>query len=256
MLRTKYIIILSILFLFSFCEKHETEKAEHAISPKLLVSIKKDGHRMTEFLYDSLNRLAQMNQYQADTLFSSEFFFYDEWNKLIRKLSGNYTTQFTYDENGRLKSMERYYAPTDKTWLTEYIWTGNRITGGTIWFEGVKTGILHFAYDSNGNTSERTEFYGDDFVIYRIRVKYDKKVNPLVNPVIFPPDMVQFNNPVYLYIYRAEMSSLPPEYDIRYEYDSLGLPVKEYRIPRQGYSLAEILDYEYIEKRSLQDKSR
>lgn len=146
--------------------------------------------------------------------------------------------------------VERRYEPTNKIWKTDYIWVENRITHGTTWFNGIKTGHVKFAYDLNGNTTERTEYSEYDFIVFRIKARYDNKINPVANSMIFPVDMIQKNNPVYVYIYRIEMSSFPPEYEIWYDYDSLGLPIREYRRSKYDKAIVETYDYEYIDKRS------
>lgn len=44
------------------------------------------------------------------------------------------------------------------------------------------------------------------------------------------------------------MSSFPPEYEFTYDYDEMGLPVKEYRNNLQYPDGSIIFEYEYIDK--------
>ena len=239
-----FILILGLMGL-SACKKDESIEPLGS-SPKLLVSIMENNLLITDFKYDSLNRLIQLNNYHADTISYSENYQYDSDNKLIQRIFAGFIETYEYTRDGKLLTTKKYYNPTGKVWNIEYQYDKGRIIKGITFYEGTQTGYIVFKYDSQGNTIERTEYPNSPdlkgFKIEQFKIDYDTKINPVKNLCLFPADIVQKNNPTYFYHYLAVMSSLPPEYHSTYDYDTLGIPTKEYRDSRTFI-------YNYIDKR-------
>jgi hypothetical protein len=232
--------VLSFLILAA-CEKDNNTPPSGEVS-KLLTGISEDG-RVIEFIYDSINRLIQMNTRFNDTVSFSEYYEYDEDDKLKRRSFNDYIESYEYTDDGKLKSVELYYPVTEKTWRTEYYYRGDRMDRGISSYNGSPTEFLFFLYDSKGNTISRTSYYGDAIMSQR-KYQYDDKVNPLKCPGIIPVDVVQINNPTYSYHFESIMSMYPPEYNSTYVYDEDGLPVKEFRQFKHTDE-PRILSYEY-----------
>lgn len=239
-----FLLIVSLIGV-SACEKDESFES-FGSSSRLLVAVKENNQLITEFKYDSLNRLIQLNNYLADTISYSEFYQYDSDNKLIKRTFIGFIETYEYDSFEKLKSLVKYYNATDKEWRVDYQYDNDRITKGITFYNGSETGYIDFKYDSKGNTIERTEYsdYSEQkgFIIEQYKLKYDNKINPVKNLAIFPVDIFQKNNPVYFYHYMAIMSSYPSEYYSTYDYDTTGIPITEYRDSRTLY-------YEYTDKK-------
>ena len=151
-----------------------------------------------------------------------------------------------------LKEIKKYYSETDKTWITKYTGHDGKVYSGEEYFNGNLTSRISFKYDERGNTIERTEYdiANDEFILFQNKFQYDNKINPCYQVQTLFSDIIQYNNPVYTYMFNAYMSSLPPEYNISYEYNSLDLPVKEYH-EHVGYSAqlgTYVYEYIYTEK--------
>lgn len=239
-----YILILGLPGL-SACNKDESIEPSGS-SPKLLVSIMENNLLIAEFKYDSLNRLIQLNNYHADTISYSEDYQYDLNDKLVKRTFSGFVETYEYARDGKLLTTKKYYITTGKVWKIEYQYFKDKISKGITFYDGTQTGYIVFRYDLRGNTIERTEYSNsadlEGFKIEQFKLAYDTKINPVKNPGIFPVDIVQNNNTTYFYHYLAVMSSLPPEYHSTYEYDSIGIPTKEYRDSRT-------FTYNYIDKR-------
>lgn len=239
-----YILIISLIGL-SACKKDESIEPIGS-SPKLLVSITENNILVTEFKYDSLNRLIQLNNYHADTISYIENYRYDSDNRLIQRTFAGFVETYKYAGDGKLMTSKKYYTATGKEWKIEYQYDKGRINKGITFYDGSQTGYIVFKYDPGGNTIERTEYPNSPdlkgFKIEQYKLAYDTKISPLKNPSIFPVDIVQNNNPTYFYHYLAVMSSLPPEFHSTYDYDTLEIPTREYRDSRT-------LIYNYIDKR-------
>lgn len=239
-----FILIISLICL-SACKKDESIKPL-VTSPKLLVSVMENNLLVTEFKYDSLNRLIQLNNYHADTISYSENYQYDSDNRLIQRTFTGFVETYEFAGDGKLMISKKHYNATGKEWKIEYQYDKGRINKGITFYDGSQTGYIVFKYDSDGNTIERTEYSNSPdlkgFKVEQFKIEYDTKINPVKNLSLFPADIVQNNNPTYFYHYLAVMSSLPPEYHSTYDYDTIGIPTKEYRGSR-------IFIYNYIAKR-------
>lgn len=85
-MKTYFCLLIVCLIGISACRKDESVGLL-GTSSKLLVTIKENGHIITGFKYDSLNRLIQLNEYFADTIYNSEFYKYDSVNRLTKRVS-------------------------------------------------------------------------------------------------------------------------------------------------------------------------
>lgn len=250
------------MMILSACKKDEFYYSFETPS-KLLVSIKENGQPVTEFKYDDLNRLIQADSYlPGDQGMISQYFGYDSKNRLISKSGGEYVENYEYNSSGGLvttilhfKSVRDGYEWEQKT---EFQYSKGRISKGIIFSrDGVESGYINYKYDSRGNTIERTEYSVSldykDLIMSQFKYNYDEKINP--NPISGSPfwgvshtDVIQGNNPIYSYYYNICMSAFPPQYEFSYDYDSTGLPIKEYRDKLQELSSSNIFEYEYIDK--------
>lgn len=223
--------------------------------------IQGDSEFLAEFKYDNLNRVNEVKNFFPGGQTTIESYVYDEEGRIVEKNIENYTTTYTYNSTGKLIEQNvHYFSPSDDyEWnqKTEFIYQNGKINKG---IEYSKEGeILHYIsykYDSRGNTLEKVvRPVGYDFNLIEIKFRYDTNVNPLgntgvnmLNGFTFTQhaDIKQVNNPVYSSYIRFVSSSLPPEYEISYEYDSDKLPVKavmnNFRFPEQE---PVILEYEY-----------
>jgi len=224
----------------SACEKDESPDSWPRPS-KLLVAIRENNQLVSEFKYDDLERLVQINNYYTDAVVDSETYEYDDDNTLFRRTHAGNIETYEYTDDGKLKTVVLNYSPGTSVRTTRYQYVGDRISRAIIFFNGSAAGYVEYKYDLNGNTILRTEYYGD-MIMSQIRLAYDNKINPVRNLSKFAADIIQKNNPTYFYSFFAYMSSFPPEYHIDYSYDPSGLPVKEYRDSRT-------FEYEYAERR-------
>lgn len=256
-MKTYSCLLIASLIFISACEKNESIDSLDS-SSKLLVAIKKNGKFITEFKYDDLNRLIQLNNYHSDTISYSEIYQYDSDNKLIKRTFVGFIETYEYFNNEKLKTTTNYYNATDKEWKIEYQYDEDKISKGITYFNGSESGYIEYKYDSNGNTIERTEYTNwskqKDIIGAQYKLTYDNKINPIKNLSVYPVDIVQYNNPTYFYHYMAIMSMYPPEYYSTYDYDTTGLPIKEYRIPTREYRDSQTFDYEYTYKKKTNER--
>ena len=261
MRKTFLLLIAGILVLFS-CSRDDFQYSFETPS-RLLVSIRENGQLVTQFRYDSLNRLIQTDRYfPGDQGLRSQYFEYDSENRLIRLSNGEYTENYEYNRSGNMVKMvlhfrsERDGYEWDQKTLFQY--SRGRISKGTIFSrEGVETGNVYYKYDSRGNTTERTEYSAsstNSMIISQFKYNYDEMINPDPAYVsaflgISHPDIIRGNNPVYSYYYNALMSSFPPQYEFTYVYDDRGLPVIGYRENLQQPGGSAIMEYEYIDRK-------
>ncbi len=249
-MKTYFCLLIASLIFILACEKNEMIDSLDS-SSKLLVAIKENSKLITEFKYDNLNRLVQLNNYHSDTISYSEIYQYDSDNKLIKRTFGGFIETYEYFSDSRLKTTINYYKPKDKEWSIEYQYKNDKISKGITFFNGSESGYIDYKYDSNGNTIERTEYPNwseqKDFIGTQYKLTYDNKINPIKNLNVYPIDIVQNNNPTYFYHYIAIMSMYPPEYHMTYDYDTIGLPIKEYRVHTREYHDSQTFDYEYID---------
>ena len=260
MRKTVFFMIVCMLVLSS-CSKDDFQYSFETPS-RLLISIRENGQLVTEFRYDSLNRLIQADRYLSyEPGFRSQYFEYDSESRLIKLSNGDYTENYEYNRSGSLVKMILHFrsAGDGYEWdqVTEYQYSRGRISKGIMYSrEGFETGSIYYKYDSKGNTIERTEYFSSSkksMVISQFKYTYDEMINPdptSVSPfmVISHPDIIQGNNPVYSYYYSAYMSSMPPEYEFTYEYDDTGLPVKGVREDLYPQGSQTIFEYEYGDK--------
>ena len=251
-MKTYFILLIASLIFILACEKNEMIDSLDS-SSKLLVAIKENGKLITEFKYDDLNRLIQLNNYHSDTISYSEIYQYDSDNKLIKRTFGGFIETYEYFSDSSLKTTIKYYKPTDREWSIEYQYKNDKISKGITFFNGSESGYIDYKYDSNGNTIERTGYSNwseqKDFIDKQYKLTYDNKINPIKNLSVYPIDIIQNNNPTYFYHYMAIMSMYPPEYYSTYDYDTTGLPIKEYRVPTREYRGTQTFDYEYNKSR-------
>jgi hypothetical protein len=248
--------------IISSCKKDDFKYSFETPS-KLLISIKENGQPVTEFKYDNMNRLIQTDRYiSGDTGITSQYFEYDSENRLIRKYSGEYSESYEYNNAGSLVRMTLHFksARDGYEWdqKTELSYSKGRISRGTVYSrDGNESGYIIYKYDSRGNTTERTEYSNSadykGMIMTQYKFNYDEKINP--SPVSGLPfwglsqsDIIQGNNPTYSYYYNISMSALPPKYEVSYDYDDTGLPIKEYRERVQEPRSSNIFEYEYAGK--------
>jgi hypothetical protein len=258
-MRTAVYFLISGMMILSTCKKDDFQYSFETPS-KLLVSIKEDGQLVTEFKYDSLNRVIQADRYLPGVpSVISQFFEYDSNRRLICKTSGEYTENYEYNSSGSLGAIILHFMSSGDGYeweqRTEFQYSKGRISKGVILSrDGVESGYFYYKYDSRGNTIERTEYsVSADYkglIISQCKFNYDENINP--NPISVSPfwglsqsDIIQGNNPTYSYYYSITMSSLPPQFQYSYDYDDEGLPLKEYRASLPGPGSSNIYEYEY-----------
>ncbi len=240
----QFIFSLFLLFLFS-CEKEEFVYDYQELD-KLLISVTRSGSDFdfrTEFNYDSHNRIVEVKNILPSEQITVETYSYDEEGRIIEKKIDNYVTTYTYSSEGQLLEQNIHYTSkqNDSEWneKTEFKYKNGKINKGIVYSEeGEVLQYISYKYDSRGNTLEkivRVSAKDSDFSLVEIKFKYDSKVNPflssgvnMLNGYTFTQDadIKQVNNPVYSSYSNMVMSSIPPEYEISYEYNSEGLPVK------------------------------
>lgn len=261
-MKTTFPLLFASVMLLSNCSKDEFQYHFES-APKLLVAIRENGHLITEYRYDTYNRLIQANRYnKGDTIYLSEYFEYNSQNQLIRKIYGEYIETYQYYSCGRLRTTFLNFrsAIDGYNWeqKTEFQFRSGRISKGIKSFtNGNEISYYSYKYDSKGNTIERTE-YGispdyPDLMLTQLKFTYDDKINPgtSTRSGIWGEslaDITQGNNPTYSYYYNIIMSSFPPQFEITYDYEQTGLPIKEYRKQLQHLQGTTVFDYEYIDK--------
>ena len=216
------------------CEKDSSNPKQYQINDNILLSsILQNDKKYLEFAYDSLNRLVSSDQYYDDTAYSRTTYTYDSKDRLKVKQYDGYIETYEYDTDGSLKSMIKAYPPTEKVWKRTFIYENGRITKAQIFFNDVQTDDAIYEYDADGNTVEIREYAtsaeNEGFIMIHRKFSYDKSVNPLYLIGFTPVDLVQVNNPEYVYFSNALMCRGPIEYDATFEYDTNSLPLKEYR---------------------------
>lgn len=257
MRKTVFLLTVCMLVLSS-CSKDDFQYSFEAPS-RLLVSIRENGQLVTEFRYDSLNRLIEADRYLSyEQGFRSQYFEYDSENRLIRLSHGEYIENYEYNSNGSLLKMILHFRSERDGYeweeVTEFQYSRGRISKGIRYSrEGNEAGNIYYKYDSRGNTTERTEYSGsskNSMIMSQFKYSYDEMINP--DPTSASPfrgsshaDIIQVNNPVYSYYFNAFMSSMPPEYEFTYEYDNTGLPVKAIRNDSYQQGSQTIFEYEY-----------
>ena len=241
----KYFSFFLFLFLLVSCKKEEFIYNYPELN-KLLVSVTRSGAQTefrTEFKYDSLHRLIEVKNISPESQPSIESYAYDEENRIIEKRNRNYLTTYIYNADGQLAEQYIHYKSSDGVYewneKTAFVYRDGKIYRGNIYSsDGEMLRYITYKYDSRGNTLEKKEHVAgsdSDFGFIEIEFKYDTKVNPLgdsglnmLNGYTFAKeaDIKQINNPVYSSYMNMISSSLPPKFEISYEYDSDGLPVK------------------------------
>lgn len=241
----KQFLFFLFLILFVSCEKEEFIY-DYPKLDKLLVSVTRtntDSEFRAEFKYDTLNRLIEVKNIFPESQTITESYVYDGQGKIVEKVNGNYLTTYTYDPDGQLVEQNIHYVSTenDNEWneKTEFEYKNGKINKGMIYSEeGEILRYISYKYDSRGNTLKKIVHVAgseSDLGLIEYEFKYDTKVNPFtdsgvntLNGYIFTQeaDVKQINNPTYSSYMNMIMSSLPPKFEISYEYDLDGLPVK------------------------------
>lgn len=267
-MRTSTFLPLLLLFCLISCEKDDFVYS-YPETNKLLISVTRtQGERefSAEFKYDSLNRLIEVKNIFPAGQGHTESFIYNDEGKLIEKNIENYKTTYIYNRADQLIEQNvRYTSTTDEyEWdqKTEFKYKHGRINKGIEYSrEGEAQNHISYKYDSRGNTIEKIVRPANneyDFALIEIKFRYDSHINPNVNSgvnmlngytFIQHADIKQINNPVYFSFMNAVSSSMPPEFNISYEYDSDGLPLSaemnNVRYPEQE---PVIVEYKYRDK--------
>jgi len=267
----KYFLFFLCLFFLVSCKDGEEFIYDFPEIDKLLVSVTRTGSHSefrAEFKYDSLNRLTGVKNFLPELQTATETYVYDEMGRMVEKRNGNYTTTFSYNKSGQIVEQNlHYFSPENENeWnqKTEYKYKNGKINKGIIYSEeGEIQNYISYKYDSRGNTLEKAiSVPGDNssFKLSETKFRYDSKVNPFTDSgvtlfngytYIQDADIKQVNNPVYSFFMNAVMSSLPPEFEISYEYDLDGLPVSavlnNVRFPEQE-PVNIVYEYRDIEK--------
>lgn len=262
-----FFLIVVMSFVVLSCENDDFIYSFPEVD-KLLVSVTRtyDGSVFSaEFKYDSLNRVVEVKNIFPESQTTVESYIYDEAGRVVEKRIGNYTTTYFYNSDGKLIEQNMHYlSPNDEhEWnqKTEFRYKNGQIFKGLEYSqEGELISNFSYKYDSKGNTLEkivRPAGNESDFTLIEIKFRYDNYINPLgenrinmLNGYTFTqhPDIVQLNNPSYSSYMNAVSSSFPPEFEISYEYDSSGLPVKgNMTNVRFSDHKKATLEYEYME---------
>jgi hypothetical protein len=231
------------------CEKDRTNPVRYQFNDDILLSsILQNDKKFLEFAYDSLNRLVQSDQYYDDTAYSRTIYSYDSNDRIIEKQYDGFTETYEYDAGGLLKSIVKAYPSTDKVWKRTFIYENGRISKAQIFFNDVQTDDAIYEYDADGNTQEIREYATSaenaEFIMIHSKFSYDKSVNPLYLIGFIPVDLVQVNNPDYVYFSNALMCRGPIEYDATFEYDTSGVPMRELRT-HKGSAHTDTFTYQY-----------
>lgn len=259
-----FILIVAFLW-FTSCENNDFVYSYPELD-KVLVSATRTYDEtvyVAEFKYDSLNRVVEVKNIFPEAQVTVESYAYNQAGYIREKKIEDYTTTYLYNSDGKLVEQNLRYisSENDYEWneKTEFKYKNGKISKGIEYSrEGEIVNYISYKYDSNGNTLEkivRPANYQYEFELIEIKFKYDNNTNPNCTSRIsmlsgysftFHPDIVQINNPVYLYYMNAVMSSMPPEYSISYTYGPNGLPIKaemkNIDFPEQK---KVIWDYEY-----------
>lgn len=182
---------------------------------------------------------------------------------MIEKSNGDYITTYKYNNTGRLIEQNIHFESSKSSYQwnekTEFKYKNGKINKGIRYSDsGEITSYISYKYDSKGNTLEKTvTASGDesDLNLVEIKFKYDTNLNPIAgtglnifNGFSFSQDadIQQVNNPVYSSYMNLILSSLPPEFEISYEYDADGLPLKAvFHSSRYPEQQAIYVVYEY-----------
>lgn len=239
-------LLLLLLALFSgSCEKDEFTYDFPELD-QLLISITRttaDAEFKTEFKYDSLNRLEETQNIYSDGQSTVESYFYNEAGKIEKKIRGSYMSIYSYNSKGQVIEENMYYLEHDNEYerntKTEFKYKNGKISKGIIFSaEGKIMSYISYKYDSRGNMLEKTVRTTDnvsDFILSETNFRYDKNVNPhaglgmsMFSGFFYAqnPDLIQVNNPVYYSYENVLLSSIPPVFEISYEYALNGLPIK------------------------------
>ena len=236
-------LLLTCLIVIISCEKEDFSYSYLEVD-KLLVSVSRteaDSELRAEFNYDSLNRIIEVKNIFPEGEPVIESYKYSDAGNLVEKKSGNYTTTYTYNSAGQLiEQNAQYISPHDASeWKIEFKYKDGKINKGIEYSrEGEVLNYFSYKYDSKGNTLEkivRSAGGEYDMNLTETKFRYDTNINPnakngvgMLHGYSFTqsPDIKQINNPIYSFYYHSAMSSFPPEYEISYEYDSDGLPIK------------------------------
>ena len=266
-MKKKFLITALLVLILLSCKDNDFTYAFPELD-QLLISITEtagDWQHRTEFVYDSLNCLSEIQNIFADEQISVESYTYNGAGKIIQKTNGNYTTNYVYNAAGQVIEENLHYIPPsygyDWNTKTEYSYKNGKISMGKIYADdGEVNSYISYKYDSRGNTLEKIvrSASSPDIILYEIRFRYDNRVNPIgvagistLNGYVYSQnaDIVQVNNPTYLSYLNSFASSIPPEYDIFYEYNSADLPetaVLDYvRYPEQA-GIGVLFEYENI----------
>lgn len=249
MLKKAIIPFMIITLLYLSCEQNDSaDRLKTENIGVLLASISRNSQKYLEFTYDSINRLISSDLYYDDTTYSRTVFFYDSENRLSGKSYDGYIETYNYRTDGLPESITKTYPATEKVWKRIFQYEKGRITRAEIFYDDTQTDYAVYEYDSKANTTEIREYALNDaypdFIMTHHKFKYDDAVNPLNMIGYTPVDLVQINNPTYVYFENALMCSGPVEYDAAYDYDGNGLPLKEYRTYK-GRSNTDEFTYNY-----------
>jgi len=265
--------LTAFLILVTSCNKEDFTYSYTEVD-KLLLSVTRtegDAEFRAEFKYDSFNRIIELKNIFPEGEQVIETYKYNDAGQLVEKSIANSAATYdyhvvTYTYNNAEQLIEEivqyispHYAHETKT---EFQYKNGKIYKGTEYSEeGEVLSYIGYKYDSKGNTIEknvRPAGEETDFNLIEVRFRYDTKVNPfaesginLLNGFIFThyADIKQINNPVYSSYTNMLMSSIPPEYEISYEYDADGLPAKAImNNVRFTESEAVIVEYKYGDK--------
>lgn len=237
-------VFLLVLF-FTSCHKDDFYYTYPDLD-ELLISVTRinsETEFRTEFSYDSLNRLVEVKNILSEDLTISEQYSYNEKGELVEKRIGNYTTTYSYNSEGQLTEQNFHYTTTDddNEWQekTEFQYRNGKISKGIVYSKDDEIlQYITYKYDSRGNTLEKNVHSSNsnsELILAQTKFRYDSKVNPnaysgvnMLNGYTYTyyADIKQINNPVYSSYFNLVSSSMPPEFEISYEYNSKGLPIK------------------------------
>ncbi len=231
------------------CEREDSVRTQKPANVNLqLTAILQNDRKYLEFIYDSLSRLIQSDLFYDDTVYSRTTYLYDMKNRLTGKSYEGFAETYEYNSDGLPKSITKRYLATGKAWKRIFIHENGRITRAEIYYDETQTDYAFYEYDEKGNTKEIREYPADDkntgFIMVHRKFRYDNATNPLSLIGYTPVDIVQTNNPVYVYYGNALMCSGPLEYDATFDYNNDGLPLSEYR-SKTGYSGTDVFTYVY-----------
>ena len=266
----KNIFLLAVLFIFilTSCKDDDFTYAFPELSQHLVTvtATTDDWEHQTKFVYDSLNRISEIQGIYADEQTYVESYTYNDVGKISQKVNESYTTNYVYNAAGQvIEENVSYVSPYDGDMSftkTKYLYKNGKISKGIEYSEeGEVVSYISYKYDSRGNTLEKIvrSASSPDIILYEIRFRYDNKINPLglygistLNGYVYSQnaDIVQVNNPTYLSYLNSFASSLPPEFDISYEYNSADLPetaIMDYVRYPEHEGIDVLFEYESVE---------